>query len=87
MNRSSLPFVGIIAATLAVGTGLLYALDDGARLINENAAARAFILSDLFWPAVVGLICVMLILLVGVVSSYEFHPDRLSGRNVPERGE
>lgn len=87
MNRSNLAFAGIISATLAVGTALLFALDDGARFITENAAARAFILSDLFWPAVGGFIVVMLVLLLAISSSYDFHPDRLSGRNVPERGE
>jgi hypothetical protein len=87
VNRSTLAFAAIIAATLAIGTALLFALDDGARLITENAAARAFILSDLFWPAVGGFIIVMLIVLLAIISSYEFHPDRLSGRNVPERGQ
>ncbi|KPH68620.1 hypothetical protein ADT71_01075 [Novosphingobium sp. ST904] len=76
----------MIAATLAIGTGLLYALDDGSRLITENAAARAFILSDAFWPAVIGFTLVMLALLLGITSSYHFHPDRLSGRTEPERG-
>lgn len=85
--RGNLAFAGIIAATLAIGTGLLFALDDGARLLNENAAARAFILSDLFWPAVGGFIIVTLIVLLAVVSSYEFHPDRLSGRTAAEHGE
>jgi len=84
--RSQLAFAAIIAATLAVGTALLFALDDGARLINENAAARAFILSDAFWPAVIGFIVVALVVMVGVVSAYDFHPDRLSGRTEPERG-
>ena len=87
MNRSNLALAATIVATLAIGTGLMFALDDGARIITENPRARALILSDVFWPAVFGFICVMLILLVGVLSSYEFHPDRLSGRNVPERGE
>ena len=87
MNRSNLAFGAIIAATLAVGTALLFALDDGARIITENPAAREFILSKLFWPAVVGFIIMMLALLLGVTASYNFHPDRLSGRNVPERGQ
>ena len=76
-----------VAATLALGTILLMAADAAARLITENAAARAFILSDAFWPAAIGFTLVMLALLLAVLSSYHFHPDRLSGRNVPERGE
>ncbi|PZQ55283.1 MAG: hypothetical protein DI555_08010 [Novosphingobium pentaromativorans] len=83
--RSHLAFAGVIAATLIIGIGLLYALDDGARLINENAAARAFILSDAFWPAVIGFIIVVLVVMLAVVSAYDFHPDRLSGRNGRER--
>ena len=85
--RSHLAFAGIIAATLAVGTALLFALDDGARLINQNTAARAFILSDAFWPAVIGFIIVVLAVMVGIVSAYDFHPDRLSGRPAAECGE
>lgn len=85
--RSHLAFAGIIAATLAVGTALLFALDDGARFITENATARAFILSELFWPALGGFIIVILIVLLAIVSAYEFHPDRLSGRTAAECGE
>ena len=83
MSRAS--FFAIIGAALAVGTGLLFALDEGARSINENAAARAFILSDAFWPAVVGFILMMLAVMYGVTSSYRFHPARLSGRTGRER--
>lgn len=88
MNRSNLAFGAIIAATLVVGTALLFALDAIERLLTDNnTAARAFILSDAFWPAVIGFTLVLLILLLAATSSYAFHPDRLTGRNVPERGQ
>jgi len=85
VNRANLAFAAIIGVALLVGTVILFALDDGARLINENAAARAFILSDAFWPAVIGFIIVALVTMLAVVSAYDFHPDRLSGRNGRER--
>ncbi|WP_313443192.1 hypothetical protein [Novosphingobium sp.] len=74
--------IRIILATLAVGTALLFALDAGSRMLTDNnAAARAFILSDLFWPAVGGFIVMALAMLLAIHSAYRFHPGRLSGRN------
>jgi hypothetical protein len=74
--------IRIILATLAVGTALLFALDAGSRMLTDNnAAARAFILSDAFWPAVIGFIVVLLALMLGIHSAYRFHPGRLSGRS------
>lgn len=74
--------IRIILATLAVGTALLFALDAGSRMLTDNnPAARAFILSDAFWPAVVGFIIVALVLSFGIHAAYRFHPGRLSGRN------
>jgi len=71
-----------ILATVAVGAALLFALDAGSRMLTDNnAAARAFILSDAFWPAVIGFIVVLLVVLLGIHSAYRFHPGRLLGRS------
>ncbi len=87
MSRSNLAYASFIAATLALGTVMLIAIDAGSRFITENDAARAFILSDAFWPAVIGFIVVMAVALYLVVSSPSFHPGRPSGRTAAERGE
>ncbi|MFC0204700.1 hypothetical protein [Novosphingobium soli] len=56
-------------------------------LLLESPDVRAFVLSDLFWPAMFGGAFAISSICAAAAAAILFHPDRLSGRTGRERGE
>lgn len=76
-----------IASALALIIIALFGFDRWAAwLMETNPAARAFVLSDRFLPALLGGIALSLAGMLGIILVLAFIPSR-SGRRVPERGE
>lgn len=73
--------IAVLVPTLF--TGLLFGMDAACQLIVQHPAVRQFVLSPLFWPTVIGIA----VIIGSSGAALMFHPARLTGRNVPERGE
>lgn len=56
-------------------------------LLLASPTVTAFVLSSAFWPATFGAVLVIGSLCAATAAALLFHPDALSGRTLPERGE
>ncbi|PNU03955.1 hypothetical protein [Novosphingobium guangzhouense] len=76
----------VYALVLTFGTAALFGLDAWASwLTSSNSEARAFILSDAFFPMFFGGIAVAVAVMLAAVCLLALIPSR-SGRKAPERG-
>lgn len=55
-------------------------------LLLERPAMLAFVLSDRFWPAVLGMVLAIAFICAAATAALVFHPGSLTGRE-PEGGE
>jgi hypothetical protein len=52
----------------------------------DSPAVKAFVLSDDFWPAMLGAVLLIGFLFAAGAAAILFHPARLTGRTEPEGG-